>query len=246
MLFIYFNSGRSLFDTTCEKRSSRLKEKKRNGEEVVKCMFVNDVIQQNDFLGKLLDNGGVRCLMVKDTKFCTPCPPTTVQESILHPDFLDKDVGPTTTEEKVQKKQELGVSIKGDLPEVPITETPVPIEMEVAPISDSNASSGEPNKPSESTTTPLIGVLSGNDHVTTPELPLDLSTLPCAACGVLCFSEMAVVQPSQIAAAKFRPLKSHGSGAQNITMSVNFVLLLMWLIRVVKSFVLHCFSYNCS
>lgn len=247
MLFIYFNSGRSLFDTTCEKRSSRLKEKKRNGEEVVKCMFVNDVIQQNDFLGKLLDNGGVRCLMVKDTKFCTPCPPTTLQESIHHPDFLDKDVGPTTTEEKVQKKQELGILIKGDLPEVPLTETPVPIEMEVAPISDSNASSGEPNKPSESTTTPLIGVLSGNDHVTTPELPLDLSTLPCAACGVLCFSEMAVVQPSQIAAAKFRPLKSHASGAQNITMSSNFILfLLMWLKQVVKSFVLHRFSYNCS
>lgn len=200
-----------------------MKGKKRNGEEVVKCMFVNDVIQQNDFLGKLLDNGGARCLMVKDPKFCALCPVTTPPESMLHPDSLDKDVALTAADDKVQKKQEFGVLMKGDLPEVPLTETPSPIEMEVAPIPDSNVSSGEPNKPSESTTTPLIEVLSGNDHVTTPELALDLSTLPCAACGVLCFSEMAVVQPSQIAAAKFRPLKSHASGVQNITMSSNFL-----------------------
>lgn len=60
--------SRSIFDIASEKRSSRLKEKKRVGEEVVKSMFVNDVIQQNDFIGKLLDNGVASCLLVKDSK----------------------------------------------------------------------------------------------------------------------------------------------------------------------------------
>lgn len=200
---------RSLFDIACEKRSSRLKEKKRVGEEVVKSMFVNDAIQQNDMMGKLLDNKVASCLLVRDLK-----------RYALHADtsILEGDMSLKACKPEEEKQEE--VVSEGDALESPASERPNDIQVLASSTLGSVASevpveehqeNAEPHELNDISGTIEKEQVYGGDLVTSA-LSRDLSTLPCAACGILCYTGMAIVQPSQIAATRFRPLHSYASG----------------------------------
>ncbi|KAG0623807.1 hypothetical protein M758_3G203900 [Ceratodon purpureus] len=191
--------SRSLFDIACEKRSSRLKEKKRVGEEVVKSMFVNDVIQQNDMIGKLLDKGVARCLLVRDLKHYAP-------HAIMG----------ISREEKQEE-----VIHESDALESPASERPIDIEVLPSTALVSMASKSLVEEHQEDTEAHEVNDINGTvageqgcgDNLVTSALPRDLSTLPCAACGILCYTGRAIVQPSENAAITFKPLHPHASGS---------------------------------
>ena len=209
ILLFLWTICRSLFDISCEKRSSRLKEKKRVGEEVVKSMFASDVIQQNDMIGKLLDNGVARCILVRDLKHYAPHAVTRISEW---------DIPFKTCKSEEGKQEEV-------LPESDALESSAserPIDIQVLP---SSALVSMASKVSVEHQEDIMIPLELNDNngtiageqgcggdLVTSALPRDLSTLPCAACGILCYTGMAIFQPSQNAATTFRPLHSYASG----------------------------------
>jgi len=198
-----FITWRSLVDTACEKRSSRLKEKKRDGEEEVKSMFVNDAIQQNDMIGKLLDNKVASCLLVRDLKHYAPHTNTNLS---------DGDMTLKTCKPEEEKQEQ--VVPEGDALERPASERPNALPssaLESLPFEVLAEENTESHEVHDNRGTMETGQVCGDDLVTSA-LPRDLSTLPCAACGILCYTGMAIVQPSQIAATKLLPLHSYGSG----------------------------------
>lgn len=204
---------RSLYDIACEKRSSRLKEKKRVGEEVVKSMFVNDAIQQNDMIGKLLDNKVASCLLVRDLKHYAPHADSSISEG-------DMSLKTCKLEEENQEE----VVPEGDALESPASERPSDIQ--VLP-SSAMASEVPVEEHQEDTDSHELNDISGTmereqvcgGDLVTSSLPRDLSTLPCAACGILCYTSMAIVQPSQVAATRFRPLHSYASGEHFVSVN---------------------------
>jgi hypothetical protein len=210
---------RSLFDIACEKRSSRLKEKKRVGEEVVKSMFANDVIQQNDMIGKLLDIGVARCLLVRDLYHYAPHAVAGISEWDM----------PSKTCEPEEEKQEEAVP-ESDALESPAPERPIDIQVVPSTALESMASKVsveehqedvEPHEPIDFNCT-NAGEQECGDDLVTSALPRDLSTLPCAACGILCYTGMAIVQPSPKAATTLRPLHSYASGEHIFALAVFF------------------------
>ncbi|XP_024380326.1 uncharacterized protein [Physcomitrium patens] len=201
--------SRSIFDIASEKRSSRLKEKKRVGEEVVKSMFVNDVIQQNDFIGKLLDNGVASCLLVKDSKLYASHAITSMSE-------WNDSYQACTVDEK--NHDEVNSII--DALEIPASENPVDVQVLPSSALVSMAAEVSSVEHKENREPCILNNINckiekeqvyGEDLVTST-LPRDLNTMPCAACGILCYTGMAIVRPSQSAAASFRRLRSHASG----------------------------------
>ncbi|XP_024388701.1 uncharacterized protein [Physcomitrium patens] len=203
-----------------EKPSSRVKEDKSVGEEVIKSKFVNDVIHQNDLIGKLLDNGATSCLLVRDSKYHAPHASTSIPECI-DPFRADK------LHEKMQEE----VFSKGDALESLVSETPTDIQVLPSPAlasmvgevsSVKHKDNAEPSVLNDNNCTVGKEQVCGDD-VTTSALSRDLSMLPCAACGILCFSGIAIVQLSQSAATSITRLYSYtsGSGSRRIKGVVN-------------------------
>jgi len=180
---------------------------------VVKSVFVNDAIQQNDLIAKLLDNKVASCLLVRDSKHYSPHADANV---------LDGDMPLKTC--KLEEKQE-EVIPEGDALESPASEGPndvrglpsstlVSMAFEV-PVEEHQENT-EPHELHDSIGIMERGQVCRGDLVTSA-LPRDLSTLPCAACGILCYTSMAIVQPSQVAATKLLPLHSYASGEQSLS-----------------------------
>lgn len=160
-------------------------------------------------IGKLIDSGVARCLLVRDLKHYAPHTVT---------DILDGDM-PFTTFKSEEEKQEKVVS-ESDALESPASERP--IDVQVVPSSalvlmaskvsvEGHQDDTEPHELNDINDTTAREQRCGDDPVTST-LPRDLSTLPCAACGILCYTGMAIVQPSKNAAATLKPLRPYASG----------------------------------
>jgi hypothetical protein len=66
-----------------EVQTSCLKEKKRIGEEIVKTVFVNDVIFHNSLLGKLTDHGVTTCILLSDVCNVTLPVPSRMHSNVI-------------------------------------------------------------------------------------------------------------------------------------------------------------------
>lgn len=215
--------SRSSGGSTSEEGSSRLKENKRLGEEIVKAVFVSDVIDHNTLLGKLLDGGVARCLLLSETKCLNQPPPDTLQQ--VMPKQLEIGRAAMCAEDTaIQDRTLLPFSnppstnmVPGDSSNISLAETShaseictgaTALSLDVVPPSVDSEDLKEPWKLHLNMKSSAKNCSDGDDFVTS----LDWGTLPCAACGVLCYAGMAVVRPSQSAATNFRPLQSHVLG----------------------------------
>lgn len=165
------------------------------GEEVVKNMFVNDVIQQNDMIGKLVDSNSASCLLVRDMKHHAPHADSSI---------LDVETSLKTSEPEEMKLEEVDASERPSYIQVTPSLELVASEVRVEEHTDAYGLNDD------------IGTIEREQacvgDLVISALPRDLSTLPCAACGILCYTGLAIVQPSPDAATMLRPLHSHASG----------------------------------
>lgn len=202
---------------------SQLSGKQKAAEAIVKSFFLSDVIHHNKLLGKLLSHGVTSCLLLKDPDVQVHHTSSSAGPCMLStsPNIVDNTVIATETDHPVPLPQVSrpdfckGDSFMGSLPNT----SQQRVFNEQTHGLDSSALSGECKHDEKKETrqtfnfaeSSLTTYVSGINCMTSLPL-LDLGTMPCAACGMLCYSGMAVVQPSQTAAMVFRPVQTDVAG----------------------------------
>ncbi|BFI09737.1 protein MpREF6 [Marchantia polymorpha subsp. ruderalis] len=213
-----------------EPRSSRLKVRKKSpGEEMVKNMFVNDVIHNNRLLGVLLDKGVPCCLLAKDavSHAAAKMPSLEDAEQRLRP--ADNSLPASGCLEQVGDCTNLEVAVcsvvqtedvacPNQISSVKLADSSFgmsPSEnllIAEAETNDAFLKVADPCASSEfpgSTTSGLETKASPycrNSAVVPSPLAIDWGILPCAACGILCYATMAVVEPTLTALTTFKAL----------------------------------------
>lgn len=221
---------------------SQLSGKQKAAEAIVKSFFLSDVIHHNKLLGKLLSHGVTSCLLLKDPDVQVHHTSSSAGPSMLStsPNIEDNTVIATETNHPVpQTPVSRPDFCKGDSFMGSLSNTSQqPVFNERTHGLDSGAPSGEckhdkkkeTQQPFKLTDASLTRYVSGINCMTSLPL-LDLGTMPCAACGMLCYSGMAVVQPSQTAAMVFRPLQTDVAG-KSLPLLIYFppasVLIINW------------------
>lgn len=159
-----------------EPRSSRLKDRMRSlGEETVKTVFMNDVAHNNRLLGLLLDTGVSGCVLLRDDADIAPA--QSEQIKLLCLSAVDNDLKASSFITNVIAEE---VAC-----ETPFSETAL-------------QENGTTIKKWKSSLQGTENHTEAQDTSLNRNLPLRWGTLPCAACGLLCFPSMALVQPASI------------------------------------------------
>ncbi|CAM6096754.1 unnamed protein product [Calypogeia fissa] len=217
-----------------EPRSSRLKVRKKSvGEEMVKSMFVQDAVHNNALLRILLDNGVSRCLLARDaahrssmktmsegSKLMGPVPPLDDLERALISELSSQGGeashfpchGASNAEETVdnhfQSQSPSCTAIPSGGQDAVFEGLAMGNFGEIKFSCRSTDPPASSNKSAAGEVPQVFGespIHSNNLKVTT-SLAIDWGTLPCAACGILCYATMAVVEPSVTAAMTFKPI----------------------------------------
>lgn len=202
---------------------SQISGKQKAAEAIVKSFFLSDVIHHNKLLGKLLSHGVTSCLLLEDPDVQVHHTPCSAEPSVLSTSLNIEDniVIATKTDHPVPlppvSRPDFckGDSFMGSLRDT----SQQPVLDGHAHGLDSSALSGECKHDKQKQTwqplkfadASLTRYVPGIDCMTSLPL-LNLGTMPCAACGMLCYSGMAVVQPSQTAAMVFGPRQTDVAG----------------------------------
>ncbi|CAM6047535.1 unnamed protein product [Sphagnum compactum] len=210
-------ASRPPLSSPTEVRTSCLKEKKRIGEEIVKTVFVNDVISHNSLLGKLINHGVTSCILLSDV-----CNVTLPAPSLMHSNVI---VGCTSMHDFSSKldledhfrtmcpEKKVDPLVEGDRGAIQGAPSCLHDAIVTTPYLDSAASSsgecldcqdwdGGCSTFQDEVHSPRKDIAESNPVATTSLF--DWGTLPCAVCGILCYAGLAVVQPSQAAASVFK------------------------------------------
>ncbi|KAL2635636.1 hypothetical protein R1flu_007115 [Riccia fluitans] len=212
-----------------EPRSSRLKvRKKSQGEETVKNVFVNDVIDNNRLLGLLLDKGVPCCLLTKNTV-------NYVEGDMPASEHSDQRLRRTNSVLTIESQLQVGDSTSvpvatrelgaGTLTEDSDTGNQVskhsslppdscPSKNEISTESGAKGSVGNIGDICVTSELPQMDNIHceskanphGSGNTAPSTIAIDWGILPCAACGILCYSTMAVVEPTAAALSTFKPL----------------------------------------
>ncbi|KAL3683746.1 hypothetical protein R1sor_001768 [Riccia sorocarpa] len=224
-----------------EPRSSRLKvRKKSQGEEMVKNVFVNDVIENNRLLRVLLDKGVPCCLLAKDTvnhvggtapssehreqrlrrlngTLLTVNSQLQIDDGTSKP-FAPRELGMATVREDADTAAKLSGVTSDSCHGKSVSVTESGDQENVGKLADLGTAPEflEMDKKERESNAAPHGDGSSRPVST---LAVDWGILPCAACGILCYSTMAVVEPTPTALSKFKSLPIRpimpGAGVQN-------------------------------
>lgn len=150
-----------------ESQISRLKDSVHSSEEdAVKTVFTNDVAHNNRLLGLLVDSGVTGCVLLGDGADLTPALSEHLKK--LSCSGVDDDLKTSSFMSDVLLEE-----VACGTETVKENDTARPKEQDFS------------NSPPEI-----------RDMPTSTTSPFRWGTLPCAACGLLCFPSMAIVQPA--------------------------------------------------
>lgn len=194
-----------------------MKGKNRQGEEKVKTMFVNDIHNHNRLLGELFDHGISPCLMLSPNVHSGVRPPTLLPTITLP--SIDSGIQNVACTSGGEKQAEAPLQLDDAVPDgdtlaVPCTDAFS--QSEPCPSSGQHGDHLEcpgPYRQCSNTETvdgktkkSASGRDAARNNPVISSAPFEWGTLPCAACGILCYAGMAVVHPSKTAAASFTPM----------------------------------------
>lgn len=164
-------------------RSSRLRDKRKNeGEIIIKETFVGTVIENNNFLGILLDKGS--CIIIPEIEFPLPSFPAISQnkaeDMLIYGDAVDETKGL----EKMCDSRSAGAAASSACNGRKFYETKFGTVNSSAFLVNSEIQSGIIEK--------------GRSHQRVGLL--DQGRLPCVQCGILSYACVAIIQPKEAAA----------------------------------------------
>eukprot|EP00250_Pteridium_aquilinum_P020651 c24897_g1_i1 orf=144-6872(+) len=158
------------FTLPFESGCTRLKDPVHSsGEEAVKTVFTNDAAHNNRLLGLLVDTGVMGCILLSDS-------------ADLSPALLDPSKVSCSAVENDLKASSFMTDV---LLEDAVCKVETAREDDASRLNEHDFSLQELKYPTEAQDMPMI-----------TNLPFRWGTLPCAACGLLCFPSMAIVQPA--------------------------------------------------